>query len=339
MHRRNLAFVSLACTLLLAFFATVAPAPASAAQTRLQHIYYIMMENQSFDLVIGRHPASQYAPYTKDTFDTPFITSLLLKYGINTLNFGTTHPSLPNYLSTIAGDYYGIQDDNASCYAKPAASPCDKATGSNIADQLEAKGMTWATLQQSMPSVGYLGTQYPTNPNGPTHYAQKHNPFVYFSQIATNPTRLKNVIPLNNMSALAANLNRNFLFIVPDECHDMHGTSDCPSGDKLLMEGDRYVQDLVTTIVRSPYWKTGTAIILTWDEDDYSSNLGCCGSTFNDGGGHTAMIVMTPAYQSPKFMAVPSNHYNELSSIEQEFGLTKLGKAAAQPPTLMPFFL
>ncbi|MBV8155352.1 MAG: hypothetical protein JO160_00855 [Candidatus Eremiobacteraeota bacterium] len=339
MQRRNFAFVSFAFALLLAFVATVAPAPA--VQTHLTHIYYIMMENQSFDEVIGRHKASEYAPYTKDIFDTPFITSLLLKYGINTLNFGTTHPSLPNYLSTIAGDYYGIQDDNPSCYSlpKPAAGTCDKATGMNIADQLEAKGMTWATLQQSMPSVGYLGVQFPVNPKGPTHYAQKHNPFLYFSQIATNPARLKNVIPLKNMGDLTANLNRNFLFIVPDECHDMHGTSDCSNYDALLKEGDDYVKALVLTIQHSAYWKTGSAIILTWDEDDYSSNLGCCGSIFNNGGGHTAMIVMTPGYKSALYVATPSNHYDELSSMEQEFGLTKLGKAAMEPPTLLPLFL
>jgi phospholipase C len=337
MHRRTFAYVAFVFAFLGALVTSTAPAPAM--QTHLQHIYYIMMENQSFDEVIGRHKAGEYGPYTKNTFDTPFITSLLLKYGVNTLNFGTTHPSLPNYLSTIAGDYYGIQDDNASCYAQPAATPCDKVTGMNIADQLEAKGMTWATLQQSMPSVGYLGTQYPTGTNAPTHYAQKHNPFVYYKQIATNPTRLKNVIPLKTMADLKANLSRNFLFIVPDECHDMHGSSDCSNYDALLMEGDKYVKDLVTTIMTSPEWKTGSAIILTWDEDDYSSNLGCCGSIFNDAGGHTAMIVMTPGYKAPMWVASPSNHYDELSSIEAEFGLSKLGKAALEPPTLMQLFL
>ena len=337
MRRRSSAFVSFACTLLLAFLAMAAPAPA--AMTSLSHIYYIMMENQGFDEALGRHKANEYAPYTKNQFDTPFITSLVAKYGLETLTFGTTHPSLPNYLSLIAGNYYGIQDDNGSCYAKPTPSPCDKATGMNLADELEAKGMTWATLQQSMPSVGYLGTQFPTNPNGPTHYAQKHNPFLYFSQIATNATRLKNIIPLNSMADLSANLNRNFIPIVPDECHDMHGSSDCSNYDALLEEGDDYVAQLVTTITRSPYWRTGTAIILAWDENDYSSNLGCCGSIFNNGGGHTALIVMTPAYKSPMFLATPSNHYAELSSIEQEFGLTKLGKAAMEPATLLPLFL
>src|SRR5579862_5426544 len=335
MQRRNFAFVSSVCTMLLAFLAVAAPAPA--AQTRLTHVYYIMMENQSFDDVIGRHKAGQYGPYTKNQWTTPFITSLLLKYGVDTLSFGTTHPSLPNYLSLIAGNYYGIQDDNASCYAQPKATPCDKATGMNLADQLEARGMTWATLQQSMPSVGYLGTSYPTGTNAPTHYAQKHNPFLYFSQIATSSTRLKNILPLNSMADLKANLNRNFLLIVPDECHDMHGTSDCSNYDALLLEGDTYVKDLVSTIMSSTYWKAGTAIVLTWDEDDYGSNLGCCGSIFNNAGGHVATIVMTPGYKAPMWSATPSNHYDELSSLETVFGLSKLGHAATEPPTLVPF--
>jgi hypothetical protein len=96
--------------MLAALLLTSAPAPAAI---HLQRIFYVMMENQGFDDVIGHETASY-------VLDTPFITTIAFKYGLETLSFGTTHPSLPNYLSLISGNYFGIQDDNASCYAVPA---------------------------------------------------------------------------------------------------------------------------------------------------------------------------------------------------------------------------
>lgn len=336
MFRRTFASVVASCALLFAFSVTCVPAPA--ATTHLSHIYYIMMENQGFDDVVGHDAPGSSAPYT---MDTPFITSIAIKYGLETLTFGTTHPSLPNYLALVSGNYDGIQNDNASCYAVPAQSSCDKVSGANIADELEAKGMTWVELEQSMPSVGYLGVQYPTASTGPVHYAQKHNPFVYFKQIATNKSRLAHILPFNSMSVLSGLLANpakapNFMFIVPDECHDMHGTSDCSNYDKLLQEGDEYLRQVVTTIMQSKSFTSDSAIIVAWDEDDYSSNLGCCGSRPNNGGGHTALIVITPKITKPIQIATPSNHYNELASIETLLGLPALGESAHQPATLLP---
>jgi phosphatidylinositol-3-phosphatase len=331
MHRRIIASVAASCAMLAALLLASAPAPAAP---HLQRIFYIMMENQGFDDVIG-HEAANY------DLDTPFITTLAFEYGLETLSFGTTHPSLPNYLSLVGGNYYGIQDDNPSCYAIPAQTPCDTAKGMNLVDLLEARKLTWVAFMQSMPSVGYMGPQYPVNPKGPVHYAQKHNPFVYYKDIAMNPARMKNIQPLNSMTTLAMTLANpktapNFIFIVPDQCHDMHGTNDCPSGDSLLVEGDTYVQQVVTTIRKSKAYTPDSAIILSWDENDYSSNIGCCGSLYPHGGGHMPTIVITPRYKNPIQISTPSNHYSELRSIEDLFGLPHLGNSATQEPSLLP---
>lgn len=331
MHRRIFAHVAFACALVATL--AVQTAPASAMTTHLSRVFYIMMENQGFDDVIG-HESASYVP------DTPFITNIAFRYGLETLSFGTTHPSLPNYLSLVAGSYFGIQDDNASCFAVPKQSPCDTATGMNITDLLDAKKMSYVDFQQSLPKVGFLGPQWPANPNGPTHYAQKHNPFLYFKSFVTNPNKMKTVVPLT-IPALTASLNSagapNFYFIVPDECHDMHGSTDCPSGDALLKAGDQYLQSLVTTIMKSKAYTSDSAIIIAWDENDYSSSIGCCGSFTPHGGGHMPVIVITPRYTAPIETAIPSNHYTELRSIEQLLGLSPyLGWAAKEPPSLMP---
>jgi len=294
---------------------------ASAAVRPLDRVFIILMENQGFDNVIGHLDANNNP-------DTPFITHLAERYGLATLGFGVTHPSLPNYVSLISGDYYGIQDDNPSCYAKPAPQPpCDQIDAPNIVDELEGANISWTALEQTMPKAGYLGVQFPKT--GAPLYAQKHNPFVYFKDIATNPARLAKILPLPSMDALSQALAGGrsaprYVLIVPDQCHDMHGQTPCSDPDRLLVQGDNYVKNLIHTINNSPAYTNNSAIFLTWDENDFSSFLGCCDSPAI-GGGHIATIVITPRTTKPIQTATFYNHYSILSTVEQSFGLGLLG--------------
>jgi phospholipase C len=65
---------------------------------RYQHVFVIMMENHSFAETYN-NPA------------TPYINSLANTYGLATDYFGVTHPSEPNYVASIGGSFFGIQDD------------------------------------------------------------------------------------------------------------------------------------------------------------------------------------------------------------------------------------
>lgn len=297
------------------------PRPASAAVRPLDRAFVIMMENQGFDDVVGHLDVNNNP-------DTPYITHLAERYGLATFEFGVTHPSLPNYLSLVAGDYFGVQDDNPSCYAKPAPPPpCDTIDSTNLVDELEGANISWLAFEQTMPRAGYLGVQFPTT--GAALYAQKHNPFVYFKDIVHNPARLAKIVPLNKMTELSRALANpatapRFVLIVPDQCHDMHGQTPCSDPDQLLLAGDAYVQSLVQTIIASPAYTHNSAIILTWDENDYSTFLGCCDSPAI-GGGHIATIVITPRTTRPLQTATAYNEYSILSTVEQTFGIGLLG--------------
>jgi phosphatidylinositol-3-phosphatase len=63
------------------------------------HIYFIMMENHATNQIIG------------NTSDAPFINRLAHRYNVAANYHGVTHPSLPNYLAAISGDFQGIWDD------------------------------------------------------------------------------------------------------------------------------------------------------------------------------------------------------------------------------------
>jgi hypothetical protein len=293
------------------------------SDNRLDRAIVIVMENHGFDQEIGENNAAGTALLT------PYITKLATSYGLETYYFGVTHPSLPNYVSIIAGDYFGIQDDNDSCFNPTHGTPCDKIDGVNLVDQLEQKHISWEGLFESIPSTGWLGASYPSNAN--RLYAQKHNPFVYFSDIATNPARLNKLKPFD-LTALQTELaNRasasKFIFIAPNQCSDQHGTGSCSTSEAAQAAGDAFLQATVPVILNAPAFTDHSALFIVWDENDYSGNLGCCGAP-GVGGGHVAAIVVTK-YGKPLKAATPVDHYGLLATIEDAFGLPRLANAAA----------
>jgi Phosphoesterase family len=202
--------------------------------------------------------------------------------------------------------------------------PSRRRASPSVADQLEAAGLSWKTYQQSLPYAGFTGTAFPSS--SIALYASKHNPFLNFASIQTNPSELAKIVPDTQLEAdLATDKVPNFGYIVPDQCHDMHGiTGVCPDPTNpttLFSNGDAYVAATVTAITHANFWGRGNnAIVVTWDEDDFSpTNLGCCDA--NPGGGQVETIVVTS--QGPRHVtdSTPANHYSLLASIQQAFRL------------------
>jgi hypothetical protein len=333
------------------------------------HLFVIMMENHGTSQVIG------------NTADAPYITSLAQRYNVATNYHGVTHPSLPNYLAAISGDFQGIWDDckagaNITCApeefvpgsgdatAGASLTPAQMASasakphlfnGKNIVDQLEAKGLSWKAYMQSMPSAGFQG-EYAPVVNGTTVklYAQKHNPFMYFSDINSpgNP-RLNKIVPFEqNFDAdLASGKVPNFVWISPDQCHDMHGVS--PSNAALIgmpscgypasgldhgaiKLGDDYVRQAVTKIMSSRTWKTtNSSIALVWDENDYSGFSGGPGSPVGAngvvlGGGDAPLVVINSTGGEHKASNKLADHYTVLSTIQHMWDLGCLANTCSR---------
>ncbi len=313
-----------------------------------QHIVEIMMENTSYGTIIGNANAPQ-------------INALASQYGLATNYFGVTHPSEPNYLANIGGSYFGVQDDN-QFYCTPALASTDPNCGGttvnhtvsapNLADQLTAAGMTWKGYFQSLPPTPAPGTLVSSGPNanGPytfkypssanALYASKHNPFLNFTG---TQGAVANMVPDTQLATdLANNTLPNFSLVVPDQCHDMHGTGTCSDTNSLISAGDAYVANTVSAVTSSKAWDRGrNAIVITWDEDDYSDQglpgTGCCGA--DPGGGHVVTIVITNKGSYPVTDGTAYNHYSLLRSYEAAFGLAPLAHAGdAVVPEMTPLF-
>ena len=207
----------------------------AAAVPAFDHVFVIVMENHSYNQIIGSTAA-------------PYINSLATSNGLATGYSAVAHPSLPNYLALAGGSTFGITSDCTTCWI----------SAPNLGDNLEAAGKTWKTYQESMPSACFVGDSYP--------YVQKHNPFIYFNNIRTNATRCQShLVPYSSLASdlASASTTPNFAFITPNSCNDMH---DCSVGT-----GDAWLQQQVPSILGSAAFTTQHSLLaLLWDEDDFS---------------------------------------------------------------------
>jgi phosphatidylinositol-3-phosphatase len=173
-------------------------------------------------------------------------------------------------------------------------------------------------------------------------YAVKHNPFAYFKNIEQGTTTglsFAQVQDFDGPQGLWADLATgdvpNFSFIVPNQCHDMHGfvsggtpicsaNTDAEAG-YLMLQGDAEVKKLVTGIKASEAWQKGkNVIILVWDENDYSNSAN-----------RVVMLVETSYGKNGGKSTTPYDHFSLLRTLEAGFGLPCLNHACDSTSLIM----
>jgi phosphatidylinositol-3-phosphatase len=295
--------------------ALTACAAASAAEpARFDHVYVIILENHDFDDAFS-------------TERTPFLYRLAREQGLATQYFGVTHPSLPNYLAMISGDEYGVGDDAPSCFASDLApmQSCHHVEGDTLVDSLEAAGLSFSAYLEGAPNAGALQQGFPGQ-GANALYAQKHNPFMYFDQIAKDPSRLAKLKTFDALSVDLAAVAPNFAFIVPNQCHDGHGLPMCRDEAQLQRDYDAFVASTVNMIRGSHNWTQNSAIVVTFDEGEFSHKTAAAAQTDN----RIPMIVVTQCGGAATSDA-RLDHYALLATIEDGFGLRRLRKSAGAP--------
>jgi hypothetical protein len=215
----------------------------------------------------------------------PYINKLADQCGLAASFYAVAHPSLPNYIAMTSGSTQGITDDNG-----PSSHPL---TAPSIFSQLNTE---WRSLEESMPSNCYLSNS--------DQYAVRHNPAAYFTNIRTQCAAQDQ--PLTDPPDLSA----KFTFITPNMCNDMHSCS--------VTSGDSWLATWMPKILNSNQYQSGSmAVILTWDEDDYSDSQ------------HIPTLVISPSTPAGTKAGTRFNHYSLLRTTEELLGITTyLGNAS-----------
>ncbi|KAF8437579.1 phosphoesterase family-domain-containing protein [Boletus edulis BED1] len=232
----------------------------------------------------------------------PVYRKLASKGILLTSYYGVTHPSEPNYIASVGGDFFGLAADSLTYIPSNI---------STIVDLLELKGISWSSYLENMPTDGYQGFNY-TNPDGYTYYVRKHNPLVIYNSVGMNATRGAR---LRNFNDFAVDVNSNalsqWIFVTPNLLDDAHDTNVKYAGD--------WLDYWLVPLLQDPNFNSpNTLILLTFDENgDYSIN--------------------NQIYSLLLGGAIPQNlwgttddtfysHYSTLSTVQNNWGLDNLGR-------------
>ena len=256
----------------------------ATALPTFDRVVVVVLENKEFDQVVGNA-------------DAPTFDRLARRYALLANYRGVAHPSLPNYLALVSGSTQGITSDCTTC----------RASAANLADTLERAGKSWKTYAEGLPRAGFTGAWA-------GRYAKKHNPLLYFTDIASSPDRLRRIVPLGTFDRdLAAGRLPDFGLVVPDLCHDMH---DCS-----VATGDAWLAAFLRPLLRSSALANG-AVFVVFDE----------GTSSQGGGGHVPALVLGPRVRPGSQTSTPLDHYGLLRTIETAWGLPLLARSRGARP-------
>ena len=285
---------------LLALSATMALAAGQALADEhdggvpaLDHVFVLVLENHNAFTSFG-------SPGILDNPAAPHISALAKQYNFASNYNGVWHPSLPNYLAMITGDWIGtdvvgaphsypvgsivgISDDDSPSvgtdYPVPPANASThrwKVQLPSLAGQLVSHGKDWRAYLQNLPAAGTTLANWPGDNNTAKLYAVKHNPFPYVEEVQNDPAQFAKQVPMEQLFSDIASGNAPALsYIVPDQCRDMHGlgnvlapcggVNDTDAND--VKRGDDETFWIVNAITGSRMWNRGrNALFVVFDE-------------------------------------------------------------------------
>ena len=224
--------------------------------------------------------------------EAPTFRMLARRYATLTGYHAVAHPSLPNYVALVSGSTQGLTSDCTGCVVHARS----------LADTLAAAGRTWKTYAEGLPYAGFTGAS-----SG--RYVKKHAPFLSFAGV--DPRR---VVPFTELARdVAARRLPDFALVIPDLCHDMH---DCSVGT-----GDRWLREHVVPLLASTAL-AGGVVFVVFDE----------GTSDEGGGGNVEALALGPTVRPGSVDSAPTSHYGLLRTIEDAWGLPRLGRSRSAAP-------
>ncbi|AZN41106.1 alkaline phosphatase family protein [Paenibacillus albus] len=168
----------------------------------------------------------------------------------------------------------------------------------NLGHQLMKANLTFVGYSEDLPRVGFTGCTY-------KGYGRKHNPWVQFTNI---PAKLNQ--PFSTFQNQQFDKLPTVSFVIPNHQDDMH--------DGTVKEADEWLKGNMSAYAD---WamRHQSLLILTWDEDDFSKK------------NQIPVIMVGPMIKPGKY-SERVNHYNVLRTIEDLYGLNRLGASRNAAP-------
>ena len=207
------------------------------------------------------------------------------------------------------------------------------------------------------PKLGAVDLTDSTSPANDS-YATRHNPFMYFKSVIDRKSYCdSHVVSLKPLAKdlRSAATTPNYSMITPNTCFDGHDFPKCQNGSPgRLPRVNQFLSKSDSGDHGIPAYARGGLILIAFDESGQDSNAkACCGEVaglgFDDpshpnmnevglygpGGGRVGAVLLSKFIKPGTVSRRPYNHYSQLRSIEDIFGLKHIGDA--QQPQVHSF--
>ncbi|KAI9449085.1 phosphoesterase family-domain-containing protein [Lactarius psammicola] len=222
--------------------------------------------------------------------------------------YALTHPSEPNYVASVGGDYWGMANDNFFNI------PSNIAT---IVDVLDTKSISWASYSENMPTddygaISFASNNYVSGTGTYTYYVRKHNPLVIYDSVATNPNRAARIRNFNDFAAdVNANALPQWVFVTPNMVNDGHDTD--------INYSSSWLNYWLVPLLSNPNFNNPrTLIVLTFDENKNNAVNNQIWAALLGGAIPTALHGTTDS--------TFYTHYSSLSTVQANWALGSLGR-------------
>lgn len=213
-----------------------------------------------------------------------------------------THPSEPNYVAAIGGDYFGMQNDDFNQIASNV---------STVLDLLDDKGISWGEYQEDMPYSGYEGFSYVNQETGANDYVRKHNPAVIYNSGTATTDRLAR---MKNLTTFYEDLENDtlpqWMFITPNMTSDGHDTDVTTAGS--------WTRNFVEPLLEDERFMNDTLVLITFDENEtYAIQNQVLAILIGDAVPEELVGTTDDNYY---------NHYSEIATVSANWDLHTLGR-------------
>ncbi len=259
---------------LFLFALAFSPGLTVAAAAKIKTIFVIVMENTDAD------SAAPHVPFIYgNTTSAPYINGELIPDYAIASNFTDELPlpipSEPHYVWMEAGTNV-FPDRTFVDDAPPSAKNSTRSTAHLVTQLRHAKHpIGWMSYQEGLDAVSGA---CPVDASPAGFYQPKHNPFVFFQDVAGHPPSQTNAYcaahhkPYRDLAGdLAANKGAPYNYLTPNLCHDMHGAAGCPDPDN-VQAGDAWLKANLPPLIAYCHAHEGV-IFITWDEGAVTAKL------------------------------------------------------------------
>jgi len=320
-------------TISLLFATLLAARSVFGALPHPDHVMIVIMENKSFGQIIGNAAAPNINALAAEGANLVNVAS-----DPNALTSGShalRHPSQPNYLDLFSGSHQGVlSDGRPGTLAEPLSSALPFNTP-NLAASLIAASLSFATYSEDLPSAGFDGDSYSTDP-AKTQYERKHNPVANW-QAADAPANYHVPFSCNQpFSAFPTDAAGyatlpTVSFVIPNQQNDMH--------DGSVAQGDAWLKAHIFDGYYQWAKTHNSLLIVTFDEDATNTATNQITTIFAGAlvkpGNFSETNINPLDLRPPDGWITPTgtamNHFNLLRTIEEMFGLAPLGGSANTP--------